>query len=69
MKVRLTQKDLLFGIYWGPKGSLNSGLNIWWRGHFIYPATRGHSKRLPKEAMLFQMKGADIAVGNSNQEH
>jgi hypothetical protein len=35
MKERLTQKDLKFGVYLGPKGSINSGLNIWWNGRYV----------------------------------
>ena len=32
MKVRLTQKDLVFGVYWGKPQSLNPGLSIWFAG-------------------------------------
>lgn len=45
MKSKLTQKDLKFGIYWGTKGSLNPGLNVWCFGRFIWPLTRQHGKR------------------------
>ena len=52
VKVRLTQKDLLFGIYMGPKNSLNPGLSIWFRGRYIWPWKRTHKKRHPKPATL-----------------
>ena len=52
MKVRLTQKDLLFGIYRGPKGSLNGGLSIWFAGRYIWPRTRQKGKREAKAPVL-----------------
>ena len=52
MKVRLTQKDLLFGIYRGPKESINPGLSIWFAGRYIWPWTRGHGKRAAKNPVL-----------------
>jgi hypothetical protein len=52
MKVRLTQKDLKFGIYWGPKNSLNPGLSIWLAGRYIWPWKRGHGKRAAKNPEL-----------------
>ena len=52
MKVRLTQKDLVFGIYRGGKESLNPGLSIWFRGRYIWPWMRVHRKRKVKEQTL-----------------
>jgi hypothetical protein len=52
MKVRLTQKDLLFGIYRGPKDSINPGLSIWFRGRYVWPWKRGHGKRKPEAPVL-----------------
>ena len=52
MKVRLTQKDLLFGIYRGSKESINPGLSIWFAGRYIWPWTRTPGKRGPKTAKL-----------------
>jgi hypothetical protein len=48
MKVRLTQKDLKFGIYVGTKDSINPGLSIWFLGRYVWPWKRGHGKRQPK---------------------
>lgn len=52
MKVRMTQKDLLFGVYRGAKGSLNPGLHIWFRGRYVWPRERKHGKRIEKTATL-----------------
>ena len=52
MKVRLTQKDLLFGIYRGPKESINPGLSIWFAGRYIWPWKRTPGKRGPKTPKL-----------------
>ena len=52
MKVRLTQKDLMFGIYRGGKESLNPGLSIWFAGRYIWPWTRKRGKRAAKSAEL-----------------
>jgi hypothetical protein len=52
MKVRLTQKDLMFGIYLGPKESLNPGLSIWFRGRYVWPMKRGHGKHKAKPPVL-----------------
>lgn len=52
MKVRLTQKNLLFGIYRGPKDSINPGLHIWFNGRYVWPRQRKHGKRQPKAAVL-----------------
>ena len=52
MKVRLTQKDLKFGIYVGPKASINPGLSIWFAGRYIWPWTRKRGKRAAKSAEL-----------------
>ncbi len=52
MKVRLTQKDLVFGIYRGAKEFLNPGLSIWFAGRYIWPWTRGHGKRKVKSPKL-----------------
>lgn len=38
--IRLTQRDLVFGIYRGAKDSANPGLNIWFRGAYIWPRQR-----------------------------
>jgi hypothetical protein len=68
MKVRLTQKDLLLGVYRARPGSLNPGLSIWWNGRYIWPRQRKISKRFPKTALLFEMKETDDAVGSLHQE-
>jgi hypothetical protein len=52
MKVRLTQKDLKFGVYWGKKDCLNSGLSLWMFGKYVWPLRRGHAKHQPKEPAL-----------------
>ena len=52
MKVRLTQKDLKFGVYLGPKDSINPGLSIWFAGRYVWPWTRKKGKRLPKPTTL-----------------
>ena len=52
MKVRLTQKDLKFGVYLGPKDSINPGLSIWFAGRYIWPWTRKKGKRIPKAPEL-----------------
>jgi hypothetical protein len=52
MKVRLTQKDLKFGIYVGPKDSINPGLSIWFAGRYVWPWSRNKGKRLPKAPSL-----------------
>jgi hypothetical protein len=52
MKVRLTQKDLWFGIYRGPKESLNPGLSIWFAGRYIWPWKRESGKRAAKSPVL-----------------
>lgn len=51
--IRLTQKDLLFGIYRGGKGSTNPGLNIWFNGRYVWPLKRRKIARPVKEATLF----------------
>lgn len=61
MKVRLTQRDLFFGIYFGPKGSINPGLNIWFRGRYIWPVSRDRGKRVPKTEPLPFEKEIKIA--------
>jgi hypothetical protein len=48
----MTQKDLLFGVYWGKPQSLNPGLSIWFRGRYILPWTRKKGKRSAKSAEL-----------------
>lgn len=52
MKVRLTQKNLLLGIYRGPKDSINPGLSIWFSGRYIWPWKRSHGKRADKALNL-----------------
>ena len=68
MKVRLTQKNLIFGIYWGGKECMNAGLNVWWLNRYIWPLKRGHGKQLPKAGMLFALKETGDAVGNVSDE-
>ena len=62
MKVRLTQKDLLFGIYRGPKGSLNAGLSIWFAGRYIWPLKRGRGKRAAKNPVLPFDKSPHVTI-------
>lgn len=38
--VRLTQKNLVFGIYWGGKKSTNPGLNVWMGDRYVWPMKR-----------------------------
>ena len=52
MKVRMTQKDLVFGIYRGPKESLNPGLSVWFAGRYIWPWKRKHGKHEAKAPVL-----------------
>jgi hypothetical protein len=51
-RIRLTQKDLLFGIYRGAPQSPNPGLNIWWRDHYIWPRKRLCAVVAPQELKL-----------------
>jgi len=37
MKQRMTQKNLVLGVYIGDKDSVRPGLNIWWKGRYIWP--------------------------------
>lgn len=37
LKRRMTQKSLVLGIYVGEKDSVRPGLNIWYRGRYIWP--------------------------------
>jgi hypothetical protein len=60
MKVRLTQKDLKFGIYLGPKNSLNPGLSIWFAGRYIWPWTRKKGKREAKPPVLPFEKNSEV---------
>lgn len=60
MKVRLTQKDLKFGIYRGVKGSLNPGLSIWFAGRYIWPWTRKRGKREAKAPVLPFGQGSEV---------
>lgn len=46
-RVRMTQKDLVFGIYHGDKRSPNPGLNIWFRNRYIWPRNRRPSRPAP----------------------
>ena len=39
-RVRLTQNDLVVGVYRGAAGSPNPGWNLWWRGRYIWPRRR-----------------------------
>jgi hypothetical protein len=64
MKERLTQKDLMFGIYRGPKGSINSGLNVWWNGRYMWPRKRAHGKHKPK---IEQMQ-LEVIDGNTARD-
>ena len=52
MRVRLTQRELMFGVYRGAKGSLNPGLSIWYAGRYIWPWVRKHKKREVKAPVL-----------------
>jgi hypothetical protein len=52
MRVRLTQRELYFGIYWGKPQSLNPGLSVWWKGKYVWPRKRGHAKLKPKAPIL-----------------
>lgn len=47
--VRLTQKDLVFGLYWGRDGKENSGLHIWFRGSYIWPRPEKAKPSKPKK--------------------
>jgi hypothetical protein len=64
MKARLTQKDLLFGIYWGTKNSFNPGLSVWFNGRYVWPLKRGHAKFPAKQPPLpFEEKhGPEISA-------
>lgn len=39
-QVRLTQKNLVLGIYWGGKKSTNPGLNVWIGSRYVWPISR-----------------------------
>ena len=58
VKSRLTQKDLVFGIYRGGKESLNPGLSIWFAGRYIWPWERkkgkGWKRKVKSEALPFE---------------
>lgn len=60
MKERLTQRELLFGIYRAPKDSVNPGLNVWFNGRYIWPRNRKQAHRkavvnTPAPAGLFEV--------------
>jgi hypothetical protein len=59
VKVRLTQKNLVFGIYRGAKGSLNPGLSIWFAGRYIWPWERKRGKREVKAPVLPFEQGSE----------
>ena len=60
MKVRLTQKNLVFGIYRGPKESLNPGLSVWFAGRYIWPWKRKHGKHEVKAPVLPFEKNSEV---------
>jgi len=62
MKVRMTQKDLIFGIYRGPKESLNPGLSVWFAGRYIWPLKRERGKRAAKNPELPFDKAPHVTI-------
>lgn len=52
MNERMTQRDLLFGIYRAKKGAVNPGINIWFNGRYVWPRKRAHGKLKPKAVQL-----------------
>ena len=58
MKARLTQKSLIFGLYW------DGGLSVWWRGRYI----RGGTQRRKAAPTVFDLEKHLDAVGSPIQE-
>lgn len=62
--LRFTQRSLVLGFYWGQGGSPNPGLNVWWRGRYVWPWERKKAKGIhpeTKPATLFD--GEEIGNG------
>lgn len=70
-QVRLTQKNLVFGIYWGGKKSTNPGLNVWIGDRYVWPIRRKVAavRTAKKDPQLQQLPFSDgVAASSIGQE-